>query len=109
MKKLSKTLSAALTVALLLCTASVVPAKAADDDIIVASLSELQSAISDASDGDVIYISEDIEITEDAGIGSELHTVSIAAVDGKYITISISEDFPAQSERVFFKSCFHGR
>lgn len=108
MKKLSKTLSAALVVALLLCTASVVPAKAADDDIIVASLFELQSAISDASDGDVIYISEDIEITEDAGIGSELHTVSIAAVDGKYITISISEDFPTNQSVYFSNLVFMG-
>lgn len=108
MKKLLKTLSAALAVALLLCTASVVPAKAAGDDIIVTSLPELQSAIAAASDGDMIYIAEDIEITEDAGIGSVLHTVSVAAVDGKYITISISEDFPADQSVYFSNLVFMG-
>lgn len=108
MKKLSVSLSALLTVAILLCTAGVIPAKAADDGVIVSSLSELQTAISAADDGAVIYISEDIEITEDTSIGSELHSVSIAAVEGKYVTISISEDFPPDQCVYFSNLVFMG-
>ena len=65
MKKSSKLFSAILAVLLMVSALGTVPANAAEAEVTVNSLPELQEAIAAAVDGDTIHIAGDIEIQEE--------------------------------------------
>ena len=75
MKKSSKLFSAILAVLLMVSALGTVPANAAEAEVTVNSLPELQEAIAAAVDGDTIHIAGDIEIQEEVSIGTVDKTV----------------------------------
>lgn len=94
MKKSSKLFSAILAVLLMVSALGTVPANAAEAEVTVNSLPELQEAIVAAVDGDTIHIARDIEIQEEVSIGTVDKTVFLAGAEGTSVVLSISPDFP---------------
>lgn len=93
MKKSSKLFSAILAVLLMVSALGTVPANAAEAEVTVNSLPELQEAIAAAVDGDTIHIAGDIEIQEEVSIGTVDKTVFLAGAEGTSVVLSISPDF----------------
>lgn len=108
MKKSSKLFSAILAVLLMVSALGTVPANAAEAEVTVKSLPELQEAIAAAVDGDTIHIAGDIEIQEEVSIGTVDKTVFLAGAEGTSVVLSISPDFPDGQSVSFANLVFCG-
>lgn len=108
MKKSSKLFSAILAVLLMVSALGTVPANAAEAEVTVNSLPELQEAIAAAVDGDTIHIAGDIEIQEEVSIGTVDKTVFLAGAEGTSVVLSISPDFPDGQSVSFANLVFCG-
>lgn len=108
MKKSSKLFSAILAVLLMVSALGTVPANAAEAEVTVNSLPELQEAIAAAVDGDTIYIAKDIDIQEEVSLGSVDKTVFLAGAEGTSVVLSISPDFPDGQSVSFANLVFCG-
>ena len=108
MKKSSKLFSAILAVLLMVSALGTVPANAAEAEVTVNSLPELQEAIAAAVDGDTIHIAGDIEIQEEVSIGTVDKTVFLAGAEGTSVVLSISPDFPDGQSVSFTNLVFCG-
>ena len=108
MKKSSKLFSAILAVLLMVSALGTVPANAAEAEVTVNSLPELQEAIAAAVDGDTIHIARDIEIQEEVSIGTVDKTVFLAGAEGTSVVLSISLDFPDGQSVSFTNLVFCG-
>ncbi|MFR0798292.1 MAG: hypothetical protein ACLSHJ_05815 [Oscillospiraceae bacterium] len=109
MKKSSKLFSAILAVLLMVSALGTVPANAAEAEVTVNSLPELQEAIGCGTvDGDTIHIAGDIEIQEEVSIGTVDKTVFLAGAEGTSVVLSISPDFPDGQSVSFANLVFCG-
>lgn len=108
MKKFSKPLSVILSAMVIASTLATIPASAAEANVTVNSLSELQDAISAAAEGDMIYIAEDIEIQGEVSIGAVDKTVFITGAEGTNIELSMSSNFPDEQAATFTNLVFCG-